>query len=269
MELKLGDILEAQNNESQILFLAINEREKSLKFYESLCDFKSANLQDLDESLHEILIQIAIKEREILTDAKAIFEKNNANLDESNETILLPSALPNDILQELLNEMETLKHLNILALGIESHHLKTCDFLIKNAKDAQIIDMLYQIQALSYNHHIPLLQGELPKENANPKNLNGINFANSQHTTNPQANLLLAFLQILQGTNSNINQSVNLSTINSLSDLLKQSPLLNEIKTSLDALQNIYNQTKDIVKKLEHGELQQDELVGFLQKLRF
>ena len=54
--------LNAKNVESQILFLAINEREKSLNFYESLLDSKDI----LDENLREIFGAIAQKEREIL-----------------------------------------------------------------------------------------------------------------------------------------------------------------------------------------------------------
>ena len=208
-------------------------------------------------------MRIAKKEREMLANASAILQKirvdssvdsNDLSADsadsnadssadssiDSSESILLPSALPDDILGELLSEMGDLTHLNILALGVESHHLKTCDFLIKTAQqiaiDAQIIDILYQLQALSYNHHIPLLNGESPKENANP------------NSANPSANQAFPPL---------------------LSDLLKQSPLLNEFKSALDSLQNIYAQTKDIVQKLERGELSQDELVAFLQKLRF
>lgn len=261
--------------ESRILFLAINEREKSLKFYESLCGLKndfngvdsvdSANLSNanllkfVDENLRTIFMRIAKKEREMLANARAILQKirvdssldlNDLSADsadsnadssiDSSESILLPSALPDDILGELLSEMGDLTHLNILALGVESHHLKTCDFLIKTAQqiaiDAQIIDILYQLQALSYNHHIPLLNGESPKENANP---------------------------------NSANQSANQAFPPLLSDLLKQSPLLNEFKSALDSLQNIYAQTKDIVQKLERGELSQDELVAFLQKLRF
>ncbi len=264
-------ISKSQNNESKnsrILFLAINEREKSLKFYESLCGLKNdfngvdsvdsanlsnANLQNfLDENLRAIFMRIAKKEREMLANARAILQTINADsgvdssadssIDshKSSESILLPSALPNDILGALLNEMGDLAHLNILALGVESHHLKTCDFLIKTAQqtttDAQIIDILYQLQALSYNHHIPLLNGESPKENTNP---------NSANLSNPSAIPPL------------------------LSDLLKQNPLLNEFKSAFDSLQNIYAQTKIIVQKLEHGELSQDELVAFLQKLRF
>lgn len=255
-----------QSCDSRILFLAINEREKSLKFYESLCGFNgvdfgdSANLQNanlqnfVDENLRAIFMRIAKKESEILANAKAILQKisvdssidSSADLADSridsSESILLPSALPQDILGELLSEMGDLTHLNILALGVESHHLKTCDFLIKTAQqiatEAQIIDMLYQLQALSYNHHIPLLNGESPKANANP------NSANT--SANP-----------------------SFPPINSLGDLLKQSPLLNEFKSAFDSLQNIYAQTKDIVQKLERGELSQDELVAFLQKLRF
>lgn len=251
-----------QSRESRILFLAINEREKSLKFYESLCDFngvdsvdlanlQNANLQNfVDENLRAIFMRIAKKESEILANAKAILQKISIDSSadsadssiDSNESILLPSALPQDILGELLSEMGDLTHLNILALGVESHHLKTCDFLIKTAhqiaQNAQIIDMLYQLQALSYNHHIPLLNGESPKENANP------------NSANPSAN-------------------PSFPPINSLGDLLKQSPLLNEFKSAFDSLQNIYAQTKDIVQKLERGELSQDELVAFLQKLRF
>lgn len=269
-----------ESKKTRILFLAIKEREKSLNFYESLCGLNgvdsvdSANLADLqsvdspntdslnflDKNLRNIFMRIVQKEREMLANARAIFKNisvdsvdfsvdsgvdsnadSNADLSidsrESSESILLPSALPDDILGALLQEMGDLAHLNILALGVESHHLKTCDFLIKTAQqtttNAQIIDILYQLQALSYNHHIPLLNGELPKENANP----------------------------------NANKSANQSLQPLLSDLLKQSPLLNEFKGAFDALQNIYAQTKIIVQKLERGELSKDELVAFLQKL--
>lgn len=249
-------------NLARILYLAINEREKSLKFYESLCDswvdLGDSN-KNLDESLREIFATIAQKEREILENAKMIFSdlcgkstpKNALKQVLENKSILLPSALPENILQELQNEMGEIdaKHLQILAMGVESHHLKSCDFLIKtmqdsqnfgdsqNAQDlqnAQVLDALYQLQALSYNHHISLLQGESPKENANPNSANPTNL--------PQI---------------------------TLQDLLNQSPLFSEIKSAFDSFQNLYNQTKIIVAKLEKGELSQDELVAFLQKLRF
>lgn len=245
-------------NLARILYLAINEREKSLKFYESLCDswvdLGDSN-KNLDESLREIFTIIVQKEHEILENTKMIFSdlcgkstpKNALKQVLENKSILLPSALPENILQELQNEMGAvdLKSLNILALGVESHHLKSCDFLIKKAQnlgnsqdskaqDSRTIDILYQLQALSYNHHIPLLQGESLKENANPNNANPTNL--------PQI---------------------------TLQDLLKQSPLFSEIKSAFDSFQNLYNQTKIIVAKLEKGELSQDELVAFLQKLRF
>lgn len=244
----------SNNIETRILFLAMNEREKSLKFYENLL-----GLNDEIESLRVIFSAIANKERAILTKINAAFGTINAELENiSNaDEILLPSALPSDILQELLDEMGELdiKSLNLLALGVESHHLKTCDFLLKKASDSRIIDALYQLQALSYNHHIPLLQGEIPKKS--PKET-------TQHTNN---DLIMAFLQILQGTNAS-NPST-LPPIRSISDLLEQSPLFSNIKTSLDNFQNFYTQTKIIVKKLECGELEKDELVAFLQKLRF
>lgn len=245
-------------NLARILYLAINEREKSLKFYESLCDswvdLGDSN-KNLDESLREIFTTIVQKEREILENTKMIFSdlcgkstpKNALKQVLENKSILLPSALPENILQELQNEMGAvdLKSLNILALGVESHHLKSCDFLIKKAQnlgnsqdskaqDSRTIDILYQLQALSYNHHIPLLQGESLKENANPNSVNPTNL--------PQI---------------------------TLQDLLNQSPLFSEIKSAFDSFQNLYNQTKIIVAKLEKGELSQDELVAFLQKLRF
>lgn len=245
-------------NLARILYLAINEREKSLKFYESLCDswvdLGDSN-KNLDKSLREIFATIAQKEHEILENTKMIFSdlcgkstpKNALKQVLENKSILLPSALPENILQELQNEMGEIdaKHLQILAMGVESHHLKSCDFLIKKAQnlgdsqdskaqDSRTIDILYQLQALSYNHHIPLLQGESLKENANPNNANPTNL--------PQI---------------------------TLQDLLNQSPLFSEIKSALDSFQNLYNQTKIIVAKLEKGELSQDELVAFLQKLRF
>lgn len=244
----------SNNIEAQILFLAIQEREKSLKFYDNLL-----GLHDEIESLQAIFSAIMDKERAILTKINATFEIANAELENiaNTDEILLSSALPSDILQELLDEIGELdiKSLNLLALGIESHHLKTCDFLLKKTRDSRIIDALYQLQALSYNHHIPLLQGEMPKKS--PKE-------NIQNINN---DLLMTFLQILQGTN--FSNPSTLPPIRSISDLLAQSPLFSNIKTSLDSFQNFYTQTKIIVKKLECGELEKDELVAFLQKLRF
>lgn len=247
----------SNESKSRILFLAKNEREKSLFFYESL----QKNPQMLDENLSAIITQIAQKEREMLDFANKIYlensresnHKSNRNLAESKNSeiapeIILPSALPCDILGDLINEVEVLdaKSLNILALGVESHHLKTCDFLIKKAQEisqnAPIIDILYRFQALSFNHHIPLLNGESPKDNAH--------LITNQNSANPSPNSAIA--------NENL-----------LGDLLKQNPLFNEIKTSLDLFQNFYNETKNIVYKLEKGELGRDELVTFLQKLKF
>ena len=246
----MSEIVESNNTntakEARILYLVITEREKSLQFYESLLNPS----ENVDKNLREIFSKIAQKEREILAHTRAILDSldtgkssdfNASDLTKTNE-ILLPSALPQNILGELQNEMGEVdsKSLNILAMGVESHHLKSCDFLIKQAQNlcanAKIIDTLYQLQALSYNHHIALLQGESPKENASP---NPANLAN----------------------NANLPQA--------LQDLLNQNPLFSEIKTALDSFQHFYAETKGIVAKLEKGELSQNELVAFLQRLRF
>ena len=253
---------QSQNIQTRILFLAKIEREKSLNFYESLLDLRDEIMGDLresrailDKNLRKIFNMIAKKEREMLSESYAILaEFLECESTESNE-IILPSALPNDILGELQNEMGAVdcKSLNILALGVESHHLKTSDFLIKKARNLganlNIIDILYRFQALSYNHHIPLLQGEMPKPNANPNRAN------------------LKKLSIDSSPNS-----ADLSAIApqiTLQDLLNQHPLFSEIKTALDSFQIFYAQTKNIVERLEKGDLSQDELVAFLQKLRF
>lgn len=290
-------IAQARISEAKILYLAINEREKSAKFYktvqenvrgnekvwENAQDINSQNFTNNasngnDESatkLHKIFATIAKKEQIAIVQAKAVFEgfsecENALLVDES---ILLPSALPDDILQELLNEMGELdsQHLNILALGIESHHLKSSDFLIKQAQNLpaqdvssqnpQVLDTLYQLQALSYNHHIPLLQGQSPKSSTEQ----------NKQSTNMQNDLLKAFLQAFGVNNpsGNFNPNLNPSNFASLSDLARQSPILSEIQSSIGQIQNFYNQTKTVVKKLEKGELSQDELVNFLQKLHF
>lgn len=294
-------ITQARISEAKILYLAINEREKSAKFYKTVQENVLGNMrgnekvwenaQDInsqnfmnnasnvsDESatkLHKIFATIAKKEQIAIAQAKAVFENfsecENALL--ADESILLPSALPDDILQELLNEMGELdsQHLNILALGIESHHLKSSDFLIKQAQDLQsqdvssqnpqVLDTLYQLQALSYNHHIPLLQGQSPKSSTEQ----------NKQSTNMQNDLLKAFLQAFGVNNAsgNFNPTLNPSNFASLSDLARQSPILSEIQSSIGQIQNFYNQTKTVVKKLEKGELSQDELVNFLQKLHF
>lgn len=291
-------IAQARISEAKILYLAINEREKSAKFYKGVQENVLGNVrgnekvwentQDInsqntlnnasDESttkLHKIFATIAKKEQVAIAQAKAVFEGfgecENALL--ADESILLPSALPDDILQELLNEMGELdsQHLNILALGIESHHLKSSDFLIKQAQNLQtqdvssqnprLLDTLYQLQALSYNHHIPLLQGQSPKSSTEQ----------NKQSTNMQNDLLKAFLRAFGVNNAsgNFNPNLNPTNFASLSDLARQSPILSEIQNSIGQIQNFYNQTKTVVKKLEKGELSQDELVNFLQKLHF
>ena len=300
-------IKQAKISEAKILYLAINEREKSFKFYKGVQESVQGkkwentqekvreqekmweNTQDInsqnytnnasngsDESvakLHKIFSTIEKKEQVAIAQAKVVFEDfsecENALL--ADESVLLPSALPDDILQELLNEMGELdsQHLNILALGIESHHLKSSDFLIKQAQNLQaqdvlnqnpqVLDTLYQLQALSYNHHIPLLQGQSPKSNTEQNKQN----------TNMQNDLLRAFLQAFGVNNGNFNPTLNPTNFASLSDLARQSPILSEIQISIGQIQNFYNQTKTVVKKLEKGELSQDELVNFLQRLHF
>lgn len=265
----MGEILATQKSEARILFLAINEREKSLKFYEAALDSNDI----LDENLREIFCKITQKECEILTNAKTILDAldlgessdlNASNLDKKDE-ILLPSALPEDILGELQSEMGALdcKSLNILAMGVESHHLQTCDFLIKKAQNLhqnpKVLDMLYQLQALSYNHHITILQGESPKENGAPSNPINPN-ANLINPTNPADSASLA--------NPALSNSANLPKM-ALQELLRQNPLFGEIQTSINQIQHFYAETKDIVTKLEKGELQKDELVAFLQRFLF
>lgn len=280
----MGKILATQKSEERILFLAINEREKSLKLYESLLDSNDI----LDEHLREIFRQIAQKERESLTNAKEILNAldvgessdcNASDLDKKDE-ILLPSALPEDILGELQKEMGALdcKSLNILAMGVESHHLQTSDFLIKQTQNLcqnpKVLDMLYQLQALSYNHHIALLQGELPKENIAPSNptnpnanptdsTNPINFASHQNHANPANSQ-----NPVDSTNPALSNGANLSQM-ALQEVLRQNPLFGEIQTSISQIQHFYAETKAIVGKLEKGELQKDELVAFLQRLPF
>ncbi|ETD23292.1 hypothetical protein [Helicobacter macacae] len=300
---------QAKISEAKILYLAINERKKSAKFYkgvqqnvlgkkwentqekaqeqekmwENAQDINSQNYTNnasngSDESarkLHKIFATIAKKEQVAIAQAKVVFE-DFSECEEAmlaDESILLPSALPDDILQELLNEMGELdsQYLNILALGIESHHLKSSDFLIKQAQNLQaqnlshqnpqVLDTLYQLQALSYNHHIPLLQGQSPKSSTEQ----------NKQSTNMQNDLLRAFLQAFGVNNpsGNFNPTLNPTNFASLSDLARQSPILSEIQSSIGQIQNFYNQTKTVVKKLEKGELSQDELVNFLQKLHF
>lgn len=382
----------------RILYLAITEREKSLKFYiqaQNLPNFRNLDAKNVknsakfspkftkakspskvtqnnDNAIRTVFTRIADKEQEVLAGAKAILRKiseasgDNEGIDlphnekeRETDALLLPSALPSDILGELLEEMGELdsKSLAILALGVESHHLKSCDFLIKatqnlsgqdlqiqntqNLRDLQaqdfsnpppaqnpqksanaqnlalVLDTLYQLQALSYNHHIALLQGENPQEHLtlpsqkntqetqNPPSKNLHNTSNAQNHTNPQNlqdSLLLAFLQLLQGGQSsnasgqnpqngnivgnldsqNLSQNLaqtliqsfsqNLNAQNlpaSLSELARQSPLLAQISTSITQIQNFYAETKGIVGKLEKGELSQNELVAFLERLRF
>lgn len=310
MQEAIAPIIEqAKISEVKILYLAINEREKSAKFYkgvqqnvlgkkwentqkkaqeqekmwENAQDINSQNSTNnasngSDESarkLHKIFATIAKKEQVAIAQAKVVFE-DFSECEEAmlaDESILLPSALPDDILQELLNEMGELdsQHLNILALGIESHHLKSSDFLIKQAQNLQVqnlsrqnpqvLDTLYQLQALSYNHHIPLLQGQSPKSSTKQ----------NKQSTNMQNDLFRAFLQAFGVNNpsGNFNPTLNPTNFASLSDLARQSPILSEIQSSIGQIQNFYNQTKTVVKKLEKGELSQDELVNFLQKLHF
>ncbi|MGX3097821.1 hypothetical protein [Helicobacter sp. 23-1046] len=257
----MSEILATQQSKKRILFLVINEREKSLKFYERALDSNDM----LDENLRKVFRQIAQKEREILANAKVILDAldlgessdcNASDLTDKKDEILLPSALPDDILGELQSEMGVVdyKSLNILAMGVESHHLQTCDFLIKQAQNLcqnpKVLDTLYQLQALSYNHHIALLQGELPKENANP-NITNPNLADSAKSVNPA-----------------LPNDTNLPQM-ALQDLLRQNPLFSQIQTSINQIQHFYAETKDIVTKLEKGELQKDELVAFLQRLPF
>lgn len=283
----MGKILATQKSEERILFLAINEREKSLKLYESLLDSNDI----LDEHLREIFRQIAQKEREILTNAKEILEILNAldvgessdcNASDCNkkDEILLPSALPEDILGELQKEMGALdcKSLNILAMGVESHHLQTSDFLIKQTQNLcqnpKVLDMLYQLQALSYNHHISLLQGELPIENIAPSNptnpnANPTDSTNSTNFASPQNHANSANSQNpADSTNPALSNGANLSQM-ALQEVLRQNPLFGEIQTSISQIQHFYAETKAIVGKLEKGELQKDELVAFLQRLPF
>ncbi|MGX2981957.1 hypothetical protein [Helicobacter sp. 23-1045] len=238
-----------QNAEAKILFLAKNERIKSLEFYEFFSE-KNAIFGVIAKKERAFLDEIFAESSENLSAESNEFlnAESSENLSENAEStqILLPSALPQNIAEELQNEMGAvdLKSLNILATGVESHHLKTCDFLIKKAQELRvnlkIIDILYQLQALSYNHHIALLQGESPKENKN-QNANP-NPANQNPANPPQI---------------------------TLKELLNQSPLFAEIKTAFDSFERFYAETKGIVSKLEKGDLSQEELVKFLQKLRF
>lgn len=280
----MGKILATQKSEERILFLAINERGKSLKLYESLLDSNDI----LDEHLREIFRQIAQKEREILTNAKEILNAldlgessdcNASGLDKKDE-ILLPSALPEDILGELQKEMGALdcKSLNILAMGVESHHLQTSDFLIKQTQNLcqnpKVLDMLYQLQALSYNHHIALLQGQSPVENIAPSNptnpnANPTDSINSTNLASPQKHANSANSQNpVDSTNPAFSNGANLSQM-ALQEMLRQNPLFGEIQTSISQIQHFYAETKAIVGKLEKGELQKDELVAFLQRLPF
>ena len=111
-----------------------------------------------------------------------------------------------------------------IALGMETNHIHICDILLQSQDSPRdsYLDMLYRLEALSYNHHIPLLRSLLSEGDSH-------------------------------------------SPLSSLQALLGQQKLT-EILTPLQAS---IKETKNIVQKLQDGQISHQELTQFLEKITF
>lgn len=225
-----------------MLRLQMHERQKSLEFYKSL-----QSMQLVENNAHTQQIQ-EFKGciNQILTREIGLQEEVQSYTEQTTETmqgIVLPNPLPDDLilaLQTCINDANqgSLPQLCLVALGIESSHVKNCDFLLKKTEDSLTKDFLYRLQALSFNHHILVLKDILTKLNVG-------------YT---QQSALSGFMEsILQNKK--------------IQDYAGFLPFCMQIFTK--EITQFSSQTKQILTKLQNNKLSHDELVSFLEKLNF
>lgn len=224
-----------------MLRLQMHERQKSLEFYKSLQSMQlvenNAHTQQIQEfkgCINQILTREIALQEEIQSSLKQVAETTQA--------IVLPNPLPDDLiaLQACINDInqDSLSQLCLVALGIESSHVKNCDFLLKNTEDSLTKDFLYRLQALSFSHHILVLKDTFTKLNAG----------------NTQQYALSGFIEsVLQNKK--------------IQDYAGFLPFCMQIFTK--EITQFSSQTKQILTKLQNNKLSHDELVSFLEKLNF
>ncbi|RDU54596.1 hypothetical protein CQA49_04640 [Helicobacter sp. MIT 00-7814] len=265
---------------SKPLQLAISERKKSLEFYKTLqanlhLQMLNAPLESVDskqsksakyereqseaeakcdsfaqdDTINGIDFQIL---KEFMQCLKEIISKENALLEEIEEKLKdfcvfeksfnytnleLENPLPDELLK-LATQFENIdskaiKELYFLLFGIESTQIQTCDFLLKLQCAPFVKDSLFRLQALSYTHHLPLLKNALTNS-----------FEEKKPQNNAQNNLF---------SNDFLNAQ-------NYSEFLEQN---------LQGLMEFGTRAREIVTKLQNKELQQKELVEFLEKCNF
>lgn len=254
---------------SKPLQLAILERKKSLEFYKTLqanlhLQMPNTPLESMDskqpknieyarersemETKPETEHTLQILE-EFMQCLKEIISKENALLEEievkmkdfyafeksfNYANLTIENPLPDELLKlatQFKNTNSTaIKELYFLLFGIESTHIQTCDFLLKLQCAPLVEDSLFRLQALSYTHHLVILKKSLTNSFEEKKQQNTQNFSND-------------FLNI-----------------QNYSELLKQN---------LQGFMEFGARTREIVTKLQNKELQQQELVEFLEKCNF
>lgn len=262
---------------SKPLQLAISERKKSLEFYKTLqanlhLQMLNAPLESLDsnqaksaeyereqssaeakcdslaqdDTINGIDFQIL---KEFMQCLKEIISKENALLEEieakmkdfyafeksfNYTNLTLENPLPDELLKLATQFKNTnsaaIKELYFLLFGIESTHIQTCDFLLKLQCAPLVEDSLFRLQALSYAHHLVILKKSLTNSFEEKKQQNTQNFSN------------------------------NFLNMQNYSELLEQN---------LQGFMDFGARTREIVTKLQNKELQQQELVEFLEKCNF
>lgn len=130
----------------------------------------------------QALASLIAQERALLEQASRLYPQNALCEGDYHDLHALQNLVPQQYIlpdiaalcEEICAHNFNLTQSLCIALGMETNHIHICDILLQSQELAQdsprdsYLDMLYRLEALSYNHHIPLLRSLLSEDSHSP-----------------------------------------------------------------------------------------------------
>lgn len=151
----------------ELLAFVLHTRTQGVRFYEFCAQHYHTDTKA------QALRSLLTKERDLLQQAYALYPQTHKI--EHNDIQAIENLLPREyVLPDIATLCEetcahTIDFSLYIALGIETNHIRVCDMLLAMCarEHNPYIDMLYRLEALSYNDHIPLLRSMLSQGDLN------------------------------------------------------------------------------------------------------
>ena len=150
----------------ELLALVLRTRKQGVELYDFLV--RHFHTDTRTQALKSLLTQ----EQELLQQASSlyprdIYQESCQNLQALQNLVPKQYILPDisTLCEEICVHNFDLTQSLYIALGMETSHIHMCDIFLKlqsqKLEQDSYLDMLYRLEALSYNHHIPLLHSLL------------------------------------------------------------------------------------------------------------